>query len=49
MGRFWALFFILAAVIIFVVSWISPAMGWWFPGDGVENGTRLFDTGSQDR
>lgn len=31
MGRFWAVFFSLTAVIIFVVSWISPSMGWWFP------------------
>ena len=34
MGKFWAVFFTLTSVIIFIVSWISPAMHWWFPGDG---------------
>lgn len=34
MGKFWAVFFTLTSVIIFVVSWISPAMHWWFPYDG---------------
>ena len=34
MGKFWAVFFTLTSVIIFAVSWISPAMHWWFPGDG---------------
>lgn len=33
-GKFWAVFFTLTSVIIFAVSWISPAMHWWFPGDG---------------
>lgn len=35
MGRVWTIFFGLTAVIIFVVSWISPSMGWWFPNDGI--------------
>lgn len=39
MGRFWAVFFGLAAVIIFVVSWISPGMKWWFPGDQLAHST----------
>lgn len=44
MGRFWAIFFILTAVIIFLVSYVAPAslgaggapilQNWWFPGDG---------------
>lgn len=44
MGRFWALFFSLTAVIICVVSYVAPAslgaggapivQNWWFPGDG---------------
>jgi cytochrome c oxidase subunit 2 len=33
-GKFWAVFFTLTSVIIFGVTWISPAMHWWFPGDG---------------
>lgn len=33
MGKFWAVFFTLTSVIIFIVSWMSPAMQWWFPGD----------------
>ena len=39
MGRFWAVFFGLTAVIIFGVSWISPSMHWWFPGDGLAYST----------
>jgi cytochrome c oxidase subunit 2 len=38
-GRFWAIFFIASAVITFVVSWISPSMNWWFPGDGLAHST----------
>ena len=32
MGKVWTIFFILTAVIIFVVSWVSPDLNWWFPG-----------------
>ena len=39
MGRFWAVFFILTAVVTFAVSWISPSMHWWFPGDGLAYST----------
>ena len=39
MGKFWSLFFVLTAVIIVVVSWFSPALGWWFPGDGLAHST----------
>lgn len=39
MGRFWAIFFVLTAVIIFVVSWISPSQNWWLPGDGLAHST----------
>jgi len=33
-GRFWAAFFVLAAVITVAISWVSPSMHWWFPVDG---------------
>ena len=39
MGRFWTFFFGLTAVIIFVVSWISPSYHWWFPADGLAHST----------
>ena len=39
MGKFWSLFFVLTAVIIVIVSWFSPALGWWFPGDGRAHST----------
>ena len=39
MGKFWSLFFVLTAVIIVIVSWFSPALGWWFPGDGKAHST----------
>jgi len=32
-GRFWALLFIVTAIITFAVSWISPSMQWWFPAE----------------
>ena len=32
MGRIWAIFFVLAAVITVAVTWISPSMQWWLPG-----------------
>ena len=38
-GKFWSLFFVLTAVIIVIVSWFSPALGWWFPGDGKAHST----------
>lgn len=38
-GRFWAAFFVLSAVIAVGISWVSPSMGWWFPGDGVAHST----------
>lgn len=31
MGKFWALFFIVTAVIVAAVSWYAPDYDWWFP------------------
>ena len=39
MGKFWAVFFTLTSVIMLIVTWISPAMHWWFPGDGLAYST----------
>ena len=33
MKLFWAVFFVFWAIAAFVVSWISPSMGWWFPSE----------------
>lgn len=35
MKKFWPLFFVFWPILAVVVCWISPAMGWWFPGDSV--------------
>ena len=39
MGKFWAVFFVLTAVVAVGVSWFSPQLGWWFPGDGQAHST----------
>lgn len=43
MGRFWAvfwpIFFVGTAVIAVAVSWYSPTLHWWFPGDGTAYST----------
>lgn len=39
MGRFWAIFFILAAVVTVGFSAIGPEFRWWFPGDGLAHST----------
>ena len=31
MGRLWSLFFLLAAAVAVVVTWVAPAEGWWLP------------------
>jgi len=33
-GRFWAIFFMLAAVVTVAFTAIAPSYGYWFPGDG---------------
>lgn len=33
-GKFWALFFLVFAIVTIVFSWVSPQYGWWFPGNG---------------
>jgi len=33
-GRLWAVFFMVFAVLCVVAFVIAPANGWWFPGDG---------------
>ncbi len=41
-GKFWSLFFVLTAVIVVAVSWLSwyvPSWGWWLPGDGQAHST----------
>ena len=38
-GKLWAVFFVAAAVIAVGVSWFSPALDWWFPGDGHAHST----------
>lgn len=38
-GRFWAVFFMLAAVIAVALCLIAPEYGWWFPGDGKAHST----------
>lgn len=31
MGRFWAVFFVLTAIVAVAISWYSPDLGFWFP------------------
>jgi cytochrome c oxidase subunit 2 len=38
-GRIWAIFFIVAAIVAVGISWISPSQHWWFPGDGRAHST----------
>lgn len=39
MGKFWAIFFVGAAVLAVVACAVSPSMGVWFPGDGIAHST----------
>ncbi len=34
MKRFWCLFFMFWPIAAFVLCWIAPDMGWWFPFNG---------------
>lgn len=34
MGKFWAIFFMFAAVLAVVLFVVAPEYHWWFPGDG---------------
>lgn len=39
MGRLWAIFFVLAAIVAVAFSWLSPSLHFWFPGDGRAHST----------
>lgn len=34
MKRFWCFFFMFWPIVAFVLCWIAPDMGWWFPSNG---------------
>lgn len=39
MGKFWAIFFVMTAILCVAVCVVAPDYGWWFPGDGRAHST----------
>lgn len=39
MSKFWAIFFVVQAIIAVAFSWYAPDFGYWFPGDGRAHST----------